>query len=170
MPVPFEDLGRLSHIDSQGNARMVDVGDKAITRRRATAQAVCVMNAETAAAVRSNSLRKGDVLQVARLAAISAAKRTDELIPLCHTLPLESVDVQFEWLDEHRLQLRVTASATARTGVEMEAMLGASLAALTIYDMCKSSDRQLTIEQVQLLSKSGGVRGDFHRESDGKTP
>ncbi|MEZ6149058.1 MAG: cyclic pyranopterin monophosphate synthase MoaC [Pirellulaceae bacterium] len=170
MPVPFEDLGRLSHIDSQGNAHMVDVGDKAITRRRATAQAVCVMNAETAAAVRNNSLRKGDVLQVARLAAISAAKRTDELIPLCHTLPLESVDVQFEWLDEHRLQLRVTASATARTGVEMEAMLGASLAALTIYDMCKSSDRQLTIEQVQLLSKSGGVRGDFTREADSKTP
>lgn len=166
MVVPAEDSARLSHIDSQGNAHMVDVGDKAITRRQATAQAVCVMNAETAAAVRNNSLRKGDVLQVARLAAIAAAKRTDELIPLCHTLPLESVDVQFQWLDDFRLQLRVTAAATARTGVEMEAMVGASLAALTIYDMCKSSDRQLTIEQVQLLSKSGGVSGDFQRESD----
>lgn len=160
----------MSHIDSQGNARMVDVGNKAITRRQATAQAVCVMNAETATAVRNNSLRKGDVLQVARLAAIAAAKRTDELIPLCHTLPLESVDVQFQWLDEHRLQLRVTAAATARTGVEMEAMLGASLAALTVYDMCKSSDRQLTIERIQLLSKSGGVSGDFRRESDTETP
>ncbi len=166
MAVPTEDSGRLSHIDAQGTAQMVDVGNKAITRRQATAQAVCVMNAETAAAVRNNSLRKGDVLQVARLAAIAAAKKTDELIPLCHTLPLESVDVQFQWLDDQRLQVRVTAAATARTGVEMEAMVGASLAALTVYDMCKSSDRRLAIEQVQLLSKSGGVRGDFQRESE----
>ncbi len=166
MEEPAEDSGRLSHSDSHGNAHMVDVGDKEITRRQATAQAVCVMNAETAAAVRNNSLRKGDVLQVARLAAIAAAKKTDELIPLCHTLPLESVDVQFQWLDDQRLQVRVTAAATARTGVEMEAMVGASLAALTVYDMCKSSDRRLAIEQVQLLSKSGGVRGDFQRESE----
>lgn len=142
---------------------MIDVGDKSITRRRATAQAVCVMNLETAQAVRSNTLRKGDVLQVARLAAIAAAKRTDELIPLCHTLPLESVGVQFQWLDDTRLQIQVTTAATARTGVEMEAMVAASLAALTIYDMCKSSDRQLTIEGVQLLNKSGGARGDFQR-------
>lgn len=158
-----DESGRLSHIDPQGNAHMVDVGDKSITRRQATAQAVCVMNAETAQAVRNNTLRKGDVLQVARLAAIAAAKRTDELIPLCHTLPLESVGVQFQWLDEQRLQIQVTTAATARTGVEMEAMVAASLAALTIYDMCKSSDRQLTIEQVQLLYKSGGARGDFQR-------
>lgn len=160
------DSGRLSHVDSQGNAHMVDVGAKAVTRRRATAQAICVMNLETAQAVRSNSLRKGDVLQVARLAAIAAAKRTDELIPLCHSLPLESIDVQFQWLDETRLEVQVTAAATARTGVEMEAMVGASLAALTIYDMCKSSDRQLSIEQVQLLSKTGGVRGDFRRQAN----
>jgi cyclic pyranopterin phosphate synthase len=161
-----DDSGRLSHVDSQGNAHMVDVGAKAVTRRRATAQAICVMNLETAQAVRSNSLRKGDVLQVARLAAIAAAKRTDELIPLCHSLPLESIDVQFQWLDETRLEVQVTAAATARTGVEMEAMVGASLAALTIYDMCKSSDRQLSIEQVQLLSKTGGVRGDFRRQAN----
>ncbi len=159
-----DEAGRLSHIDSQGEAHMVDVADKAITRRRATAQAVCVMNAETAQAVRGNTLRKGDVLQVARVAAIAAAKRTDELIPLCHTLPLESVDVQFQWLDQLRLQIQVTTAATARTGVEMEAMVAVSLAALTIYDMCKSSDRQLAIEQVQLLSKSGGARGDFQRQ------
>ena len=158
-----DESGRLSHIDDQGSAHMVDVGDKSVTRRQATAQAVCVMNAETAQAVRNNTLRKGDVLQVARLAAIAAAKRTDELIPLCHTLPLESVGVHFQWLDDVRLQIQVTTAATARTGVEMEAMVAASLAALTIYDMCKSSDRQLTIEQVQLLNKSGGARGDFHR-------
>ncbi len=159
-----DEAGRLSHIDPQGRAHMVDVGDKAITRRQATAQAVCVMSADTAQAVRTNTLRKGDVLQVARVAAIAAAKRTDELIPLCHTLPLESVDVQFHWLDERRLQVQVTTAATARTGVEMEAMVAVSLAALTIYDMCKSSDRELTIEQVQLLNKSGGVRGDFQRQ------
>ena len=161
-----DDSGRLSHVDSQGSAHMVDVGAKAVTRRRATAQAVCVMNLETAQAVRSNSLRKGDVLQVARLAAIAAAKRTDELIPLCHSLPLESIDVQFQWLDETHLEVQVSAAATARTGVEMEAMVGASLAALAIYDMCKSSDRQLTIERVQLLSKTGGVRGDFRRQAN----
>lgn len=158
-----DESDRLSHIDPQGSAHMVDVGDKSITRRQATARAVCVMNAETAQAVRNNTLRKGDVLSVARLAAIAAAKRTDELIPLCHTLPLESVEVHFQWLGDQRLEVQVTTAATARTGVEMEAMVAASLAALTIYDMCKSSDRQLTIEQVQLLNKTGGARGDFQR-------
>lgn len=161
-----QESGYLSHIDPQGRAQMVDVGDKAVTRRQATARSVCVMNGETARAIRDNSLRKGDVLQVARLAAIAAAKRTAELIPLCHTLPLDNIDVQFQWLDDHRLEVQVTALATARTGVEMEAMVAASLAALTIYDMCKSSDRQMSIEQVQLLSKSGGVRGDFQRQKD----
>lgn len=157
--------GRLSHIDPHGDARMVDVGTKPVTRRTATAAAVCVMTLPTAEAIRGNSLAKGDVLQVARLAGIGAAKRTDELIPLCHSVPLDDVQVQFEWLEPTRLQVVTTARATGRTGVEMEALVAASLAALTIYDMCKSSDRALCIESIQLHSKTGGVRGDFQRPS-----
>ncbi|QDV26623.1 Cyclic pyranopterin monophosphate synthase accessory protein [Aureliella helgolandensis] len=142
---------------------MIDVGDKAVSRRSATASAHCRMNADTARAVRGNSLRKGDVLQVARLAAIGAAKRTDELIPLCHSIPLDSVQVAFAWLEPELLEIQVTAVATGKTGVEMEAMVGASLAALTVYDMCKSSDREMVVENVQLLHKVGGVRGEFQR-------
>ncbi len=155
--------GQLTHVDSLGKARMVDVGDKPTTHRTAAARAICVMNAATAQAIRDNSLSKGDVLQVARLAGISAAKRTDELIPLCHSVPLDAVQVEFQWLDLTRLQVVTTASCTGRTGVEMEALVAASVAALTVYDMCKSGDRAMSIEVIQLQSKSGGARGDFQR-------
>ncbi|MCA9134340.1 MAG: cyclic pyranopterin monophosphate synthase MoaC [Planctomycetales bacterium] len=157
------EVDRLSHVDASGKARMIDVGDKPITRRTAVATAICTMQLETAEAIRHNSSRKGDVLQVARLAAIGAAKRTDELIPLCHSLPLDSVTVEFRWLEPARLEIATTAAATGRTGVEMEALVAASLAALTVYDMCKSSDRELSIEKIELQSKTGGVRGDFKR-------
>ncbi len=159
-----EDSKRFSHLDQAGKARMVDVGEKSVTRRTATASAVCAMNIATAEAIRCNLIRKGDVLQVARLAAIGAAKRTDELIPLCHTVPLDSIDVQFEWLEPTRLQVIATSAATGRTGVEMEALVAASIAALTVYDMCKSSDRELRVELIQLESKSGGIHGDFRRD------
>ncbi len=155
--------GRLTHVDPQGRARMVDVGDKPVSQRLASATAICVMNAVTAQAIRDNSMSKGDVLQVARLAGITAAKRTDELIPLCHTVPLDSVHLEFHWLEPTRLQVLTTARSTGRTGVEMEALVAASVAALTVYDMCKSSDRAMTIEGIQLQSKSGGARGDFQR-------
>jgi cyclic pyranopterin monophosphate synthase len=158
-----EPTGHLSHIDSRGAARMVDIGDKPVTRRTATARAVCVMNAGTAEAVRNNSTTKGDVLGVARLAGIGAAKRTDQLIPLCHSLPLESVGVEFRWLDSTHLEVTATVHCTGKTGVEMEALVAASAAALTVYDMCKSSDRAMHIDRVELLRKSGGVRGDFER-------
>lgn len=155
--------GRLSHIDPSGNARMIDVGGKDVTRRTATASCVCHMNLATAESVRANSFAKGDVLQVARLAAIGAAKRTDELIPLCHSIPLDIVEVDFQWMADTRLEITVTSIATGKTGVEMEAMVAASIAGLTVYDMCKSSDRAMKIEDVKLLSKSGGVRGDYTR-------
>ncbi len=158
------DTRQLTHVDPQGQARMVDVGQKEVTRRTATATAQCVMSLGTAEAVRQNTLRKGDVLQVARIAAIAAAKRTDELIPLCHTLPLDALEVDFAWLDPTRLQVLTTASTHGKTGVEMEALVAASLAALTIYDMCKSSDREMRIECIELRSKTGGVRGDFSRD------
>lgn len=155
--------GHLSHVDSQGAARMVDIGDKPVSKRAATARAVCTMNLVTAEAVRNNSATKGDVLGVARLAGISAAKRTDELIPLCHGLPLESVAVEFSWLDSTHLEVTATVHCTGKTGVEMEALVAANVAALTVYDMCKSSDRAMRIERVELERKSGGVRGDFER-------
>ena len=157
------DEPRLSHLDEQGAAKMVDVGGKEVTRREACATAVCRMQPHTAAAIRDHSGPKGDVLQVARLAAINAAKRTDELIPLCHSVPMDSVHVEFQWLDDSRLEIRVTSAATAKTGVEMEALVGASVAGLTVYDMCKAIDRSMSVENICLQSKSGGVRGDYQR-------
>ena len=154
---------RLSHVDPHGAARMVDIATKPATARTATARAVCCMNELTSQAVRNNSNSKGDVLAVARIAGISGAKRTDELIPLCHSLPLEHLGIEFRWLDPTHLEVTATARCTGKTGVEMEAMVAASLAALTVYDMCKSSDREMRIENVELLRKSGGVRGDFER-------
>lgn len=154
---------QLSHVDSEGAARMVDVGEKPVTRRTATVGTSCVMKLETAQAIRDNVSAKGDVLQVARLAAIGAAKRTDELIPLCHSLPLDSIDVQFEWISDTVLRIRVTAEATAKTGVEMEALVGASIAAATVYDMCKAMDRTMQIEATCLERKSGGASGDYSR-------
>ncbi len=154
----------LTHLDDHGAARMVDVGEKAVSRRTAVAEAICRMNPEAANAIREDLNRKGDVLQVARIAAIAAAKRTDELIPLCHTVPLDHLTPSFEWLDDGRLKITVQAQASGKTGVEMEALVGASLAALTVYDMCKAIDRSLCIENIQLQSKSGGARGDYVRD------
>ncbi len=125
-----------SHLDPSGNARMVDVGDKAVTVRTAVAEAKVRCSGTVASALQSGGTAKGDVLQVARLAAISAAKRTDELIPLCHSLPLDSVEVHFDWPESDCLRIRVQSKATAKTGVEMEALVGASLAALTVFTTC----------------------------------
>lgn len=159
------DSKQFTHLDESGSARMVDVAEKPVSRRSAVARAIVQMQASTASAVRNSQLAKGDVLQVARIAAIAAAKRTDELIPLCHTLPLDSISVAFDWHDERRLEITVEARATARTGVEMEALLAASIAALTVYDMCKAIDKAMHIEMVQLVSKTGGTQGDFKRNS-----
>ena len=155
-----------SHLDAAGQARMVDVGQKAITRRTAEAEAVVRMSAHVADKLRSGPMPKGDVLQVARIAAVSGAKRTDELIPLCHSLPLDQVTADFAWRDTTSLVIRVRAAATARTGVEMEALVGATVAALTVYDMCKALDKSISIEQVQLVSKTGGASGDFQRAEE----
>lgn len=153
----------LTHLDADGKARMVNVSDKQITKRCATASAVCRMSHSAAQAIQRNQIAKGDALQVAKIAAIGAAKRTDELIPLCHSLGLDGIEVQFEWLDDQTLKVLVQTQATARTGVEMEAMVAASVAALTVYDMCKAIDREMVISNVLLEAKSGGVRGDYER-------
>jgi cyclic pyranopterin phosphate synthase len=151
----------LSHLDETGSARMVDVGDKEPTARRAVARAVVHMSPQTAAAVAAGDAPKGDVLGTARIAGIQAAKRTAELIPLCHPLPLDHVDVTAE-VGEDRVTVEATASVTARTGVEMEAMTAAAVAALTIYDMVKGLERGVTIERVELVRKTGG-RSDYEK-------
>jgi cyclic pyranopterin phosphate synthase len=155
---------RLTHLDEHGAARMVDVGDKPVTARRAVAQAVVRMSAETAAAVQAGDAPKGDVLGTARIAGIQAAKRTGELIPLCHPVGLDFVDVEAETdPDQGTITLTATASVTARTGIEMEAMTAAAVAALTVYDMVKGLERGVVIEAVQLLEKSGGRSGTWRR-------
>jgi cyclic pyranopterin phosphate synthase len=152
---------KFTHLGDSGSASMVDIGNKAVSLRRAIAVAVCEMKQETAEAIRDVTSKKGDVISVARIAAINAAKRTDELIPLCHSVPMDYVEVSFAWLEDRKLEVRVTSQATAKTGVEMEALVGATTGALTIYDMCKAMDREMTISGVRVLEKSGGTRGDF---------
>jgi cyclic pyranopterin phosphate synthase len=155
---------RLTHLDAEGTARMVDVGAKAITQRQAVARATVRMRPETAAVVAAGDAPKGDVLGVARIAGIQAAKRTGELIPLCHPLGLDHVDLRAV-VDADAGTVVITAEAglEARTGVEMEAMTAAAVAALTVYDMVKGLDKGVAIEQVVLLEKSGGRSGTWRR-------
>lgn len=155
-------MGQLSHIDDQGNVRMVDTSDKAVTVRIAAASARVLMSPETVAAVRQHRTPKGDPLEAARLAGIMAAKRTAELIPLCHPLPLTHVDVQAN-LQDYGVYLESTVSTNAQTGVEMEALTAVSVAALTIYDMCKALDKGIVISDVRLERKTGGKSGDYMR-------
>jgi cyclic pyranopterin phosphate synthase len=158
-------VSQLSHFDRDGASRMVDVGDKPVTVRRARAIGRVRMCAETLRLIRDGMVVKGDVLEVARLAAIQAAKRTSELIPLCHVVSLDGISVQFSFPDAEILAIEAEARATARTGVEMEALVAVNVAALTVYDMCKSVDRAMIIDQVRLEEKSGGKSGHFVRQS-----
>lgn len=155
----------LTHFDSSGAARMVDVGDKPVTARVARASGRVVMQPATLKLIRERGHRKGDVLEVARLAGIMAAKRTGELIPLCHPLPLDGVALAFSYLDDATLGIEATVQCTGRTGVEMEALAAVSVAGLTVYDMCKSADRTMQIDAVRLEEKEGGRSGHFVRGS-----
>ena len=156
------DSKRLTHLDEQGRARMVELGAKPETEREAVARGSIVMRPETLALIRRGGVEKGDVLATARLAGVMGAKQTPQLIPLCHPIPLTHVDVDFAF-DESRsaIDITATARATARTGVEMEAMTAVSVAALTIYDMAKAADRAMRIEAVRLVRKRGGRSGDI---------
>jgi len=160
------DAVALSHLDEHGRARMVDVSAKAVTRREAVASACVVMRPATLELIATGGAPKGDVLAAARIAGIMAGKRTGELIPLCHPLPLEAITVEFAPEPPDRLRITARAVITARTGVEMEALTAASIAALTIYDMCKAADRALIITDIRLDAKSGGRSGDFRRPTD----
>ena len=158
-------MNGLTHFDDQGASRMVDVGGKPVSDRIARASAQIRMAPETQMLIRDRKMSKGDVLEVARLAGIMAAKRTGDLIPLCHPLALDAVEVSFDYCDESRLRIETIAKVTARTGVEMEALVAASTAALTIYDMCKGVDRGMVVEFIQLEEKCGGKSGHFVRTS-----
>ncbi|HEV8169165.1 MAG TPA: cyclic pyranopterin monophosphate synthase MoaC [Pyrinomonadaceae bacterium] len=155
-------MAQLSHVDDQGRVRMVDTGNKEATQRRAVASARVLMTQETVAALREHRTPKGDPLEAARLAGIMAAKRTSDLIPLCHPLPLTHIDVQAT-LDDTGVALQAEVSTNAQTGVEMEALTAVSVAALTVYDMCKALEKGMTITDVRLDSKTGGKSGDYER-------
>ncbi|HXT64864.1 MAG TPA: cyclic pyranopterin monophosphate synthase MoaC [Pyrinomonadaceae bacterium] len=161
-------MSKLTHIDEQGRAQMVDTSAKDVTVRRAVASARVLMSAETIAAIRNHTTPKGDPLETARLAGVMAAKRTAELIPLCHPLPLTHVDVRAEVRDDG-VYLESEVSTRAQTGVEMEALTAASVAALTIYDMCKALDKSMAITDIRLELKTGGKSGDYVRAHDDGT-
>ena len=156
-----------THFDDRGQARMVDVGEKAPTRRRALAGARVYVSRDTLALIRDGGMKKGDVLAVAQVAGIMGAKRTAELIPMCHPVQVEGIDLSLT-LDEARccVDIRAAVRCDGRTGVEMEALTAASTAALTVYDMCKAVQRAIVITDVRLLEKTGGVHGDFVREDE----
>jgi cyclic pyranopterin phosphate synthase len=159
-------MSQLSHFDESGQARMVDVGEKPATERQATARGRVGMMSETLRLITAGDVKKGDVLAVARLSGIMAAKRTSELIPLCHPLRLTSITIDFTpETDEAEITITATVKAHDRTGVEMEALVAVSTAALTIYDMCKSYDRDMIIRDIQLLEKSGGKSGHYRASS-----
>ncbi|MCE9629670.1 MAG: cyclic pyranopterin monophosphate synthase MoaC [Planctomycetia bacterium] len=143
--------------------RMIDVGDKPVTTRTAHASARLAARAETISRIRAGELEKGDAVAAARIAGIMAAKRTSDIVPLCHPLPLEAVEVAIAFPEPEIVAIDTVVRATARTGVEMEALVAASAAALTIYDMCKSIDPDMTVERIRLEEKTGGVRGDYTR-------
>lgn len=157
----------LSHVDARGHARMVDVGAKADTERTATARGRVRLQPATLALIAQGQVAKGDVLAVARIAGIMAAKRVGELIPLCHPLPITAVEVEIE-LDHaaSTVEIEATARLVGKTGVEMEALTAVSVAALTLYDMCKAVDRGMTIDAVRLVHKRGGKSGEYRREGE----
>lgn len=154
-----------THFNHQGRARMVDVSEKADTLRTATAKARVLLNADTYALVKSGGIKKGDVLTTAQIAGIMGAKRTPDVIPMCHPIALTGADISFELDDEnHTIDIFATTKCTGPTGVEMEAMTAASIAALTVYDMCKATQRDIIIESICLLRKAGGKSGEFRRK------
>ena len=154
-----------THFNDEGRAKMVDVGDKPPTRRTAVAGARVLVSPETFALIRSGGMKKGDVLTVAQIGGIMGAKRTPELIPMCHPVAVDGIDLSLS-LDEERcsVEIRASVSCGGRTGVEMEALTAASVAALTVYDMCKAVQKDMVITDLRLVSKSGGVHGDYERK------
>ncbi len=159
-------MEELSHIDSKGEARMVDVSQKDDTVREAVVSGSIKMKPATLDKIRQNEIKKGDVLSVARVAGIMAAKRTPDLIPLCHPITIDNIAVDFNFVGDDCIRITATTKSSGKTGVEMEALVAASVAALTIYDMCKAVDKGMTIEQIYLESKKGGKSGTYMRSKE----
>ena len=162
----FSEAMPLSHFDAEGASQMVNVGAKPATQRVARATAKVTMQPATLTLIKNRKLAKGDVFEVSRLAGIMSAKRTSELIPLCHVLPLEGVEISFELENDSTVKIESRVETFAKTGVEMEALTAAAIAALTLYDMCKSVDRKMTIGQIRLEEKAGGQSGHFVRQDE----
>jgi len=160
-------MSDFTHFNEQGRAKMVDVGEKPQSRRTATAAARVLVNAQTFALIRSGGMKKGDVLTVAQIAGVMGAKRTPDLIPMCHPILMDGIDLQLS-LNEARcsVEIAATVSCDGRTGVEMEALTAVSTAALTVYDMCKAVQKDMVITDIRLVSKTGGVHGDYRREEE----
>ena len=160
-------MADFTHFDKDGRARMVDVGDKDVSCRTAVAAGRVLVNRETFDLIRSGGIKKGDVLTVAQVAGIMAAKRTPDLVPMCHPINIDGVELSLE-LNEARLsvEIQATVTCTGRTGVEMEALTAVSVAALTVYDMCKAVQKDMVIDAVRLVRKTGGIHGDYLREED----
>lgn len=159
-------MSQFTHINEQGNARMVDVSDKTITKRTATAHSSITVNEAIYTQIVEHTNDKGNVLNTAQIAGVMAAKQTSTIIPMCHPLPLTGIDIQFDWQKnqaDYTLNIQATVSTTGKTGVEMEALTAASVAALTIYDMTKALDKSMVIGETYLLTKTGGKSGDFQR-------
>ena len=161
----MKNMDDFTHFNEQGRAKMVDVGEKGVTERKATAAARVLVSRETFELIRTGGMKKGDVLTVAQIAGVMGAKKTPQIIPMCHPVMVNGIDLDLS-LDEERcsVEIKATVSCSGKTGVEMEALTAASVAALTVYDMCKAVQKDMVITDVRLLEKSGGVHGDFHRE------
>lgn len=161
----MKNMDDFTHFNEQGRAKMVDVGEKDVTERKATAAARVLVSRETFELIRTGGMKKGDVLTVAQIAGVMGAKKTPQIIPMCHPVMVNGIDLDLS-LDEERcsVEIKATVSCSGKTGVEMEALTAASVAALTVYDMCKAVQKDMVITDVRLLEKSGGVHGDFHRE------
>jgi cyclic pyranopterin phosphate synthase len=157
---------QLTHFNEQNRARMVDISDKEVTKRVAVARSQITMKPETLARIQAGRVEKGDVLAVAQVAGIMAAKKTAEIIPMCHPLPLTGVDIRFSFEGENTLGVEATVKTTGKTGVEMEALTAASAVVLTVYDMCKAMDKEMVLGPTYLLQKTGGKSGDFHRSGE----
>lgn len=156
-----------THFNDQGRAKMVDVGEKQPSRRTAVAAARVLVSEETFELIRSGGMKKGDVLTVAQVGGIMGAKRTPDLIPMCHPVAVDGIDLSLSLdAERHSVEIRASVSCDGRTGVEMEALTAASVAALTVYDMCKAVQKDMVITDLRLLEKTGGVHGDFHREDE----
>ena len=156
-------MGQLTHFDREGRAKMVDISGKKITKREAIAFANVIMKPETLKMIKKGKMAKGDVLSVAKVAGIMAAKRTSELIPMCHPLEISNIEIAFNLKGENRIEVKSKVKCLGRTGVEMEALTAVTVSALTIYDMCKALDREMVISDVKLLKKTGGKSGTFIR-------